>query len=375
MPGSTHRAATRASSRGPRPRAAVKTAWSSTLTLGRPPGRRALLLCMPQAETQAHQRAAHPQRPRRPPAGRHCDRCGGRRVLPLQDFKETTPVTHRTEHVALSDAQQTRLGGPAVREDAQRKPGEDPLVGHDYIVHVQRVASTTPAVAARDKPRSNWKVTLLRKNEANAYCLPGGKIVVYTGILPVAGSVARLPRCWGTVAHATAEHSAGADRREHLTKIAAAIVAGGVASHRGSICASSPCSAWPARSRSPGHRSPRRTTSAWSHPPGRYRPRQALAFRNCRMEKVVERTSRPVLERSPERRALASSGSASGCRSARLCRRRVDRPPFRTALRRLWTVAADRPPSGRRRRRRPPPAATWRAARGRSGRRPSSRRR
>jgi predicted Zn-dependent protease len=73
-------------------------------------------------------------------------------------------------------------------------------------------------------------VTLLRKNEANAYCLPGGKIVVYTGILPVTRNDAALATVLGhEVAHATAEHAAERIEREHLTKVAAAIVAGGVA--------------------------------------------------------------------------------------------------------------------------------------------------
>ena len=65
------------------------------------------------------------------------------------------------------------------------------------------------AVAARDKPNFVWKVTLRRKNVANAYCLPGGKIVVYAGILPITRNDAGLATVLGhEVAHATAEHVA-----------------------------------------------------------------------------------------------------------------------------------------------------------------------
>jgi predicted Zn-dependent protease len=60
--------------------------------------------------------------------------------------------------------------------------------------------------------------------------LPGGKIVVYTGILPLTDTDAGLATVLGhEVAHATAEHAAERLEREHLTKIAAAIIAGGVA--------------------------------------------------------------------------------------------------------------------------------------------------
>src|SRR5262249_59430728 len=95
---------------------------------------------------------------------------------------------------------------------------------------VEGVAKRMEVVAARDKPAFVWRVTLLRKNEANAYCLPGGKIVVYTGILPITRNDAGLATVLGhEVAHATAEHSAERIERDHLTQIAAAIIAGGVA--------------------------------------------------------------------------------------------------------------------------------------------------
>jgi predicted Zn-dependent protease len=150
-------------------------------------------------------------------------------LLLLQTHKQTTPVTHRTEHVGLSDAQQTELGSQQYAKTLQEDRAEIVSSGPQYA-QVERVAERIEAVAGRDKPAFVWKVTLLRKSEANAYCLPGGKIVVYTGILPVTGNDAALATVLGhEVAHATAEHSAERIEREHLTKVAAAIIAGGVA--------------------------------------------------------------------------------------------------------------------------------------------------
>ncbi|MCL1813225.1 MAG: M48 family metallopeptidase [Treponema sp.] len=52
-----------------------------------------------------------------------------------------------------------------------------------------------------------WEYTLVRSNEVNAWCMPGGKIVVYTGILPVTKDEAGLAVVLGhEVAHALLNH-------------------------------------------------------------------------------------------------------------------------------------------------------------------------
>jgi metalloendopeptidase OMA1, mitochondrial len=150
-------------------------------------------------------------------------------ILLFTTHRQKTPVTERTEHVKLTDAQQTQLGDQQY-EKTLREDSADIVTSGAAYKQVQRVATRIEAVAGRDKPAFDWKVTLLRKDEANAYCLPGGKIVVYTGILPVTRNDAALATVLGhEVAHATAEHAAERIEREHLTRIAAAIIAGGVA--------------------------------------------------------------------------------------------------------------------------------------------------
>ncbi|WP_231464994.1 M48 family metallopeptidase [Pedobacter sp. Leaf132] len=54
-----------------------------------------------------------------------------------------------------------------------------------------------------------WEVNVVQNNEKNAWCMPGGKIVVYTGILPVTQDDAGLATVMGhEIAHAIAGHSA-----------------------------------------------------------------------------------------------------------------------------------------------------------------------
>jgi predicted Zn-dependent protease len=150
-------------------------------------------------------------------------------VLLLNSHRQKTPVTHRVQHVTLTDAQQTQLGNENYAKTLRENRGRIVSSGPQFV-EVQRVAKRIEAVASRDKPKFVWKVTLIRKQEANAYCLPGGKIVVFTGILPVTENDAGLATVLGhEVAHATAEHVAERIERQHLTEVAAVIIAGGVA--------------------------------------------------------------------------------------------------------------------------------------------------
>jgi predicted Zn-dependent protease len=52
-----------------------------------------------------------------------------------------------------------------------------------------------------------WEFNLVEDPQVNAWCMPGGKVVVYTGILPVARDDAGLAVVMGhEIAHAIAEH-------------------------------------------------------------------------------------------------------------------------------------------------------------------------
>jgi predicted Zn-dependent protease len=60
----------------------------------------------------------------------------------------------------------------------------------------------------------SWEFNLVEDDQINAWCMPGGKVVVYTGILPVAQDDAGLAVVMGhEIAHAVAEH--GNERMSH----------------------------------------------------------------------------------------------------------------------------------------------------------------
>ena len=53
----------------------------------------------------------------------------------------------------------------------------------------------------------DWEFNLVEDDQVNAWCMPGGKVVVYTGILPVTNDEAGLAVVMGhEIAHAIAEH-------------------------------------------------------------------------------------------------------------------------------------------------------------------------
>lgn len=52
-----------------------------------------------------------------------------------------------------------------------------------------------------------WEFNLVNSNEVNAFCMPGGKVVVYSGIMPIANGEAGLAVIMGhEIAHAVARH-------------------------------------------------------------------------------------------------------------------------------------------------------------------------
>ena len=62
---------------------------------------------------------------------------------------------------------------------------------------------------ANEVKNFKWEFNLVQDQQVNAFCMPGGKIVVYEGILPVTRDEASLAIVLGhEIAHAVAKHSA-----------------------------------------------------------------------------------------------------------------------------------------------------------------------
>ena len=70
----------------------------------------------------------------------------------------------------------------------------------------------------------------MQSDQQNAFCLPGGEIVVYTGILPVTQDEAGLATVLGhEIAHATSRHGAQRIFQQNALQIALSGVQGSIA--------------------------------------------------------------------------------------------------------------------------------------------------
>jgi predicted Zn-dependent protease len=125
-------------------------------------------------------------------------------VLLLLAGCATVPETGRRQLNILSPSEETKLGF-----DAFAKMKEETPISTDRKMNdlVQKVGRRIAAVA--NLPNAQWEFVVFESKEANAFCLPGGKVGIYTGILPITQDESGLATVIGhEVAHAVARHGA-----------------------------------------------------------------------------------------------------------------------------------------------------------------------
>ena len=110
----------------------------------------------------------------------------------------------RTARLGMSPQQELALGAQAYRQVLSES--RTVTSGPDFEM-VKRCAARLTAVTGEAGRDFQWAVSVVQSDQVNAFCLPGGKIVVYTGILPVAQSETGLAVVMGhELAHATLHH-------------------------------------------------------------------------------------------------------------------------------------------------------------------------
>jgi len=155
-------------------------------------------------------------------------RGGGFRLLPIVLFaaylgyywlshRETEPITGRTQLIDISREQEAVLGLQGYQEILQQENVVESGKAHDLVTDIGRRIATA---SGKWDPGFDWKYTLIQSDEKNAFCLPGGKVAVYSGILPIAANPDGLAAIIGhEVAHALLRHGAERMAQQKLVQI------------------------------------------------------------------------------------------------------------------------------------------------------------
>ena len=137
----------------------------------------------------------------------------------------TVPLTGRSRLSLIDDSklqQQAAIGYAQLLSDPKTKVVS---TNSTQTQMIKRVGSRIAAAVTKymndngfaDQIASyKWEFNLIESPEINAWCMPGGKVAVYTGILPITKDEAGLATVMGhEVAHAIAQHSA--ERASQMT--------------------------------------------------------------------------------------------------------------------------------------------------------------
>jgi len=141
----------------------------------------------------------------------------------------------RHQIVAIGPQEEAALGAQSFSEVLKTS---DVVAGGPVVEAVRRLASQLAAAAELpevlkemqiQRQEFDWDARVVRDKQINAFCLPGGKIVVYTGIIPVARTESALAAVMGhEISHALAHHGAERMAQQRLVQIGQIAVAGSV---------------------------------------------------------------------------------------------------------------------------------------------------
>ncbi len=132
----------------------------------------------------------------------------------------TTGPFGRNQLRALNEKQENDLGLQAFQQVVAENQAKRTLVNQNdpLVVKVREITVKLIEAARREdvlkhfqlaEDNFEWAVEVIESPQANAFCLPGGKMVVYTGIIPIAETDAALAAVIGhEISHALAHHGA-----------------------------------------------------------------------------------------------------------------------------------------------------------------------
>ena len=113
------------------------------------------------------------------------------------------PVTQRSQMIWISQSQELALGEKSYKDTLEKSKV---ITNTKDAKRIKTIGQNIAKVVDNDY---KWEFNLVDNKAKNAFCLPGGKVVVYTGILKVAKNDDQLATVMShEIAHALARHGA-----------------------------------------------------------------------------------------------------------------------------------------------------------------------
>jgi predicted Zn-dependent protease len=138
----------------------------------------------------------------------------------------TVPITGRKQNLLVSDEQVLSLSNQQYQEYMKTAKPSANATNTAMVKRVgQKLATAVVSYLnqnglAADAQQYSWEFNLVQDNQVNAFCMPGGKIVVFEGLLPVTQNEASLAIVLGhEIAHAVAKHSAERLSNEYKNQV------------------------------------------------------------------------------------------------------------------------------------------------------------
>jgi predicted Zn-dependent protease len=130
-------------------------------------------------------------------------------ILWLATGCRSTPITGRRQMLFVPEATEISMGISAYQQTLESEPLS---TNQRHVELIRRVGQRIAEVANR--PDYQWEFQLIAAPQMNAFCLPGGKVAIYEGILPVCQNEAGVAVVMAhEIAHALARH--GGERMSH----------------------------------------------------------------------------------------------------------------------------------------------------------------
>ena len=126
----------------------------------------------------------------------------------------TVLLTGRKQLLLVSDSELLTSSFQSYKQFIDSVPASTNKVNTELVKKVGKKMATVVESYLNTNGRSTdvanlaWEFNLLKSAEVNAFCMPGGKVVVFEGILPITQNEVGLAVVLGhEIAHAVAKHS------------------------------------------------------------------------------------------------------------------------------------------------------------------------